>query len=146
MRRRPNDVTLDQSITDRRRVHRRTTGAPRSPEEREPLSFDAVCSEENTVSLTGVKNPTRSRKPNLRPYYRSRVPCWRWPAPANGREGSLVWHHHVGCVGGLPHREQCGGLADGVNAVNATGYDGWQAFPPMNLEASTTTPETPTLP
>ena len=35
--------------------------------------------------------------------------------------------------------EQCGGLADGVNAVNATGYDGWQAFPPMNLEASTYT-------
>ena len=35
--------------------------------------------------------------------------------------------------------EQCGGLADGVNAVNATGYDGWQAFPPMDLEASTYT-------
>lgn len=35
--------------------------------------------------------------------------------------------------------EQCGGLADGVNAVNATAADGWKAFPPMNLEASTYT-------
>ena len=57
----------------------------------------------------------------------------------NGRGGSLVSNIPMSGVSVAYLIEQCGGLADGVNAVNATGYDGWQAFPPMNLEASTYT-------
>ena len=57
----------------------------------------------------------------------------------NGRGGSLVSNIPMSGVSVAYLIEQCGGLADGVNAVNATGADGWKAFPPMNLEASTYT-------
>ena len=30
-------------------------------------------------------------------------------------------------------RDRCGGLVEGTNAMNASGNDGWVAFPPMDM-------------
>ena len=52
------DVKLDQAVTDHDDVFIVNNWGPEVTEKNgEPFSFDAVCSEENTVSLTGVKNP-----------------------------------------------------------------------------------------
>ncbi|MEE0345643.1 MAG: molybdopterin-dependent oxidoreductase, partial [Adlercreutzia sp.] len=133
------DVTLDQSITDHDDVFIVNNWGPEVSEKNgEPFSFDAVCSEENTVSLTGVKNPRSFTKAELEAMPQTEF-TMALACATNGRGGSLVSNIPMSGVSVAYLIEQCGGLVDGVNAVNATGYDGWQAFPPMNLEASTYT-------
>ncbi|MEE0583333.1 MAG: molybdopterin-dependent oxidoreductase, partial [Adlercreutzia sp.] len=90
------------------------------------------------VSLTGVKNPRSFTKAELLAMPQTEF-TMALACATNGRGGSLVSNIPMSGVSVAYLIEQCGGLADGVNAVNATGYDGWQAFPPMNLEASTYT-------
>ena len=104
----------------------------------EPFSFEAVCDENNTVSLTGVKNPRSFTKAELEAMPQTEF-TMALACATNGRGGSLVSNIPMSGVSVAYLIEQCGGLADGVNAVNATGADGWKAFPPMNLEASTYT-------
>ena len=60
------DVKLDQAVTDHDDVFIVNNWGPEVTEKNgEPFSFDAVCSEENTVSLTGVKNPLSFTKAEL---------------------------------------------------------------------------------
>ena len=133
------DVKLDQAVTDHDDVFIVNNWGPEVTEKNgEPFSFDAVCSEENTVSLTGVKNPRSFTKAELLAMPQTEF-TMALACATNGRGGSLVSNIPMSGVSVAYLIEQCGGLADGVNAVNATGYDGWQAFPPMNLEASTYT-------
>ena len=133
------DVKLDQAVTDHDDVFIVNNWGPEVTEKNgEPFSFDAVCSEENTVSLTGVKNPRSFTKAELLAMPQTEF-SMALACATNGRGGSLVSNIPMSGVSVAYLIEQCGGLADGVNAVNATGYDGWQAFPPMNLEASTYT-------
>ncbi len=133
------DVKLDQAVTDHDDVFIVNNWGPEVTEKNgEPFSFDAVCSEENTVSLTGVKNPRSFTKAELEAMPQTEF-TMALACATNGRGGSLVSNIPMSGVSVAYLIEQCGGLADGVNAVNATGYDGWQAFPPMNLEASTYT-------
>ena len=133
------DVKLDQAVTDHDDVFIVNNWGPEVTEKNgEPFSFEAVCSDENTVSLTGVKNPRSFTKAELLAMPQTEF-TMALACATNGRGGSLVSNIPMSGVSVAYLIEQCGGLADGVNAVNATGYDGWQAFPPMNLEASTYT-------
>lgn len=133
------DVKLDQAVTDHDDVFIVNNWGPEVTEKNgEPFSFDAVCSEENTVSLTGVKNPRSFTKAELLAMPQTEF-TMALACATNGRGGSLVSNIPMSGVSVAYLIEQCGGLADGVNAVNATAADGWKAFPPMNLEASTYT-------
>ena len=84
------DVTLDQSITDHDDVFIVNNWGPEVTEKNgEPFSFDAVCSEENTVSLTGVKNPRSFTKAELEAMPQTEF-TMALACATNGRGGSLV--------------------------------------------------------
>ena len=118
------DVKLDQAVTDHDDVFIVNNWGPEVTEKNgEPFSFDAVCSEENTVSLTGVKNPLSFTKAELLAMPQTEF-TMALACATNGRGGSLVSNIPMSGVSVAYLIEQCGGLADGVNAVNATGYDG----------------------
>ena len=111
------DVTLDQSITDHDDVFIVNNWGPEVTEKNgEPFSFDAVCSEENTVSLTGVKNPRSFTKAELEAMPQTEF-TMALACATNGRGGSLVSNIPMSGVSVAYLIEQCGGLADGVNAA-----------------------------
>lgn len=104
----------------RRRVHREQPWGPEVTEKNgEPFSFEAVCDENNTVSLTGVKNPRSFTKAELLAMPQTEF-TMALACATNGRGGSLVSNIPMSGVSVAYLIEQCGGLADGVNAVNAT--------------------------
>lgn len=133
------DVKLDQAITDHEDVFIvNNWGEEVTEKNGEPFSFDAVCDENNTVTINGVKNPRSFTKAELEAMPQTEF-AGALACATNGRGGSLVSNIPMSGVSMEYLIEQCGGLADGVNAVNAESWDGWMAFPPMDLEASTYT-------
>ena len=126
------DVKLDQAVTDHDDVFIVNNWGPEVTEKNgEPFSFDAVCSEENTVSLTGVKNPRSFTKAELlampQTEFTMALPDLRHQRPRRRARGE---HPHVTGVPGWPTSwSSAAAWLDGANAVNASGYDGWGSLP-----------------
>ena len=111
-------VSFAQDVTDHEDVFIVNNWGPEVTEKNgEPFSFDAVCSEENTVSLTGVKNPRSFTKAELLAMPQTEF-TMALACATNGRGGSLVSNIPMSGVSVAYLIEQCGGLPDGVNAVN----------------------------
>ena len=130
------DVTLDQSITDHDDVFIVNNWGPEVSEKNgEPFDFNEVCSEDNTLTITGVKNPKTWTKEELLAMPQTEF-SMALACGTNGRGGSLVSNIPMSGVSMEYLIEQCGGLLDDSNAVVATASDGWKSFA-MPVEAST---------
>ena len=101
----------------------------------EPFDFNEVCSEDNTLTITGVKNPKTWTKEELLAMPQTEF-SMALACGTNGRGGSLVSNIPMSGVSMEYLIEQCGGLLDDSNAVVATASDGWKSFA-MPVEAST---------
>ena len=93
----------------------------------EAFDFDEVCNENNAVSITGVNNPKSFTKAELQAMPQTEF-AMHLACATNGQGGSLVSNIPMTGVSMEYIIDQCGGLVDGNNAVNATAYDGWSAF------------------
>lgn len=125
----------------RRRVHREQPWGPEVTEKNgEPFSFEAVCSDENTVSLTGVKNPRSFTNGRTSCHAPDRVHHGGLACATNGRGGSLVSNIPMSGVSVAYLIEQCGGLAGRRERRERHGYDGCRPSR-HELEASTYTGE-----
>ena len=130
------EATFDQEVTDHEDVFIVNNWGPEVTEKNgEPFDRDAVCSDENTLSITGVNDPKTFTKEELEAMPQTEF-TMQLSCATNGSGGSLVSNIPMTGVSMEYLIEQCGGLVDGNNAVNATAADGWTAFV-MPLEAST---------
>lgn len=99
------------------------------------IDLDAAASEDNTLSITGVNNPRTFTVDEIRAMPQVEFTAQQSCA-TNGEGGALMGNIPMKGVPLSYIVEQCGGLVEGTNAINAAGHDGWAAFPPMDFELS----------
>lgn len=105
--------------------------------EDETFSFDAVCDENNTVTITGVKDPKTFTKAELQAMPQTDF-TMHLSCGTNGNGGALTANVPMTGVPMEYILEQCGGLVEGNNAVTVQAYDGWMSFPvPLVAETYT---------
>lgn len=122
------DVSFDQKATDHDDVFVvNNWGREVTEKNGEAFDFDEVCNENNAVSITGVNNPKSFTKAELQAMPQTEF-TMHLACATNGQGGSLVSNIPMTGVSMEYIIDQCGGLVDGNNAVNATAYDGWSAF------------------
>lgn len=129
-------VSFAQDVTDHEDVFIvNNWGEEVTEKNGEPFDFNEVCSEDNTLTITGVKNPKTWTKEELLAMPQTEF-SMALACGTNGRGGSLVSNIPMSGVSMEYLIEQCGGLLDDSNAVVATASDGWKSFA-MPVEAST---------
>lgn len=129
-------VSFAQDVTDHEDVFIvNNRGEEVTEKNGEPFDFNEVCSEDNTLTITGVKNPKTWTKEELLAMPQTEF-SMALACGTNGRGGSLVSNIPMSGVSMEYLIEQCGGLLDDSNAVVATASDGWKSFA-MPVEAST---------
>ena len=129
-------VSFAQDVTDHEDVFIvNNWGEEVTEKNGEPFDFNEVCSEDNTLTITGVKNPKTWTKEELLAMPQTEF-SMALACGTNGRGGSLVSNIPMSGVSMECLIEQCGGLLDDSNAVVATASDGWKSFA-MPVEAST---------
>lgn len=105
--------------------------------EGDTFDFNAICDENNTVTITGVNEPKTFTKAELQAMPQTEF-TMNLACGTNGNGGALMANVPMT---GVPMEyiiEQCGGLVEGNNAVTVQAYDGWMSFP-VPLVASTYT-------
>ncbi len=122
------DVAFDQEVTDHEDVFIvNNWGAEVTEKNGEPFDFNAVCSEDNELTITGVNNPQSFTKEELQAMpqteFTSQISC-----ATNGEGGSLVANVPMTGVSMEYLVDLCGGIAEGNNAVLAHASDGWNSF------------------
>lgn len=132
------DVTFDQEACAEDDVFVVNNWGPEVTEKNgEPFSFDAVCDENNAVTISGVKSPKTFTKADLEAMpqteFTMNIGCG-----TNGSGGALTANVPMTGVSMEYIIEQCGGLIDGANGVLPTSYDGWVAMGiPLQADAYT---------
>lgn len=105
--------------------------------EDEVFDFDAVCDENNTVTITGVKEPKTFTKAELQAMPQTDF-TMHLSCGTNGNGGALTANVPMTGVPMEYILEQCGGVVEGNNAVTVQAYDGWMSFPvPLVAETYT---------
>lgn len=102
--------------------------------EDETFDWDAVNSEENAVTITGVNNPQSFTKADLEAMPQTEF-TMNLACGTNGNGGCLTANVPMTGVSMEYIIELCGGLVEGNNAVMPEAWDGWVAMN-MPLDAS----------
>lgn len=130
------DVEFDQQTTEHEDVFIvNNWGSEVTEKNGEAYDWNEVCSEENTLTITGVNNPRTFTLEEIEAMPQTEF-TMNLACATNGIGGSLTSNIPMTGVSMEYIIDLCGGLVEGNNAVNATGADGWTAFV-MPLEAST---------
>ena len=123
------DVTLAQDTTDPEDVFIVNNWGS------DLIDLEGISSDDQTLSITGVNNPRTFTVDEIRAMpqvdFTAQQSC-----ATNGLGGALSENIPMTGVPLTYIVEQCGGLVDGVNAVNAIGNDGWNAIKGANFELS----------
>lgn len=105
--------------------------------EGETFSFDSICDENNTITITGVKEPKSFTKADLEAMPQTDF-TMTLACGTNGNGGSLVANVPMTGVSLNYVLDLCGGVVEGNNIVTVQAYDGWMSFPvPMEAEVYT---------
>lgn len=96
------------------------------------IDLEAVSADSNPLSITGVNNPRTFTVEEIRAMPQTEFTAFQNCA-TNGEGGALMENIPMKGVPLSYLVEQCGGLVEGTNAMNASGNDGWAAFPPMDM-------------
>lgn len=91
-----------------------------------------MSADSNPLSITGVNNPRTFTVEEIRAMPQTEFTAFQNCA-TNGEGGALMENIPMKGVPLSYLVEQCGGLVEGTNAMNASGNDGWAAFPPMDM-------------
>ena len=96
------------------------------------IDLEAVSADSNPLSITGVNNPRTFTVEEIRAMPQTEFTAFQNCA-TNGEGGALMENIPMKGVPLSYLVEQCGGLVEGTNAMNASGNDGWAAFLPMDM-------------
>ena len=97
------------------------------------IDLDGGSADDNPLTITGVNNPRTFTVEEIRAMPQVEFTAQQSCA-TNGEGGALMENLPMAGVPLSYLVEQCGGLVEGTNAINAAGNDGWTAFPPMDFQ------------
>ena len=93
--------------------------------EGDTFDYDSISLPDNAVTITGVKNPKTFTKADLEAMPQTEF-TMGMSCATNGHGASLTANIPMTGVSLDYVLEQCGGVLDGMNAVDVTGWDGWK--------------------
>ncbi len=105
--------------------------------EGDSFSYEDTYSEDNAVTITGVNNPQTFTKADLEAMPQTDF-AMGMSCATNGHGASLVANIPMTGVSMDYILDLCGGVVEGMNAVDVTGWDGWKgAGSPVDISVYT---------